>query len=84
MLGTLVVAGVGALAFKLGMDSKQKLNEGKNTGEVIASLPGDAVATVASAAVSCYGAVAGLFGPDKSNKQDNKDSKDSKENSNEH
>ena len=81
MLGTLVVAGVGALAFKLGMDSRQKLDEGKNVGEVIASLPGDAVDTVASAAASCYDAVTGLFGPNKSNKQDNKDNK---ENSNEH
>ena len=66
MLGTLVTVGISALAFKLGMDSQQMFSKGKSTSEVVSSLPGNAVQTVASAVMSCYNSVAGLFKGDKS------------------
>lgn len=50
MLGTLLTAGVGALAFKLGMDAQQMSSEGMSAGEIIASMPKALYDTVANTA----------------------------------
>ena len=62
MLGTIFVAGVGTLAFKLGMDAGRMKHEGKSTSDIMKSLPGEAINTVSYAACSTYNAVRNLFG----------------------
>lgn len=57
MIGSIIVTGIGALSFKLGMDAQRMKAEGKNTAEIVACLPKEAYNTVAGAARWCYEAV---------------------------
>ena len=75
MLGALVVTGVGALAFKLGMDSRQMLDEGYSASAVAASLPCRAAGTIASTVMSCYNSVSYLFTSNNKNNKNNKNKK---------
>lgn len=61
MLGTLFVAGVGALAFKLGMDAKEMRDEGYSTGDILTSIPGKAKDTLVCTYTRCKDTVCGWF-----------------------
>lgn len=65
MLGTLIVAGVGALAFKLGMDAQRKSAEGKSAGQIAAEMPGEALGIVCHVGKNAYSTVSGWFGDGK-------------------
>lgn len=65
MLGTLIVAGVGALAFKLGMDAQRKSAEGKSAGQIAAEIPGEALGTVCGVGKEVCNAVSDWFGDGK-------------------
>lgn len=60
MLGALINAAVGALAFKLGMDAQRARAEGKSLGDVISEIPENAMETVND----CYEAVKSWFSGD--------------------
>lgn len=61
MLGTLILTGVGALAFKLGMDAKQMHDEGYSAGDILTSMPCDAKDTLVCAYKKCRDTVCGWF-----------------------
>lgn len=61
MLGPIVATGVGALAFKLGMEAQQMSSEGKSAIEIATRLPERAFWVTKGAIESCYNYVAGLF-----------------------
>jgi len=61
VIGLLVTAGLGALAFKLGMDAQKMSHDGKSAGDIASAMPKDAVDTVKDAAGSCCGAFSSMF-----------------------
>lgn len=60
MFGCLIAAGLGALAFRLGMRSQEMSSSGKSIGDIAYSLPGEAFDIVKGAAKACGGCVSGL------------------------
>ena len=65
MIGTLLTAGAGALAFKLGMDAQRMSSEGKSAWDIAASMPRNAVTTVVGVYNACHDTLSRAFGGDK-------------------
>ena len=53
MFGPIIATGIGALAFKLGMEAQRMKAEGKNVPEIIAGMPAEVYKTVACATKWC-------------------------------
>lgn len=60
MIGPILAAGFGAIAFKLGMDAQQMREEGMGFGEIAARLPKSLYDTAAGAAEYVKDTVSGL------------------------
>lgn len=60
MLGMLITIGVGAVAFKLGMNAQGMYEKGCTTPDVAKKLASDAIDTVSDTVDTCYGVVASV------------------------